>query len=447
MLAFLSFIIISNYEEELTMDFKYMHPAEQIVLLIDRIYKKQMTTTSGGNLSILDESGDLWITPSGIDKGTLTVQDICQIKPDGTIIGKHKPSVELPFHRLVYQTRSDIKAVLHAHPRALVSFSLVKQVPEIKIIPSPKLVCGDIGFAPYDLPGSEQLGMKIAKTIKEGYQVVIMENHGVVTCAETLFEAFKKFETLERCAELNIIAKSIGVVHPLTDDQIELNRIKGIQMFPEFEHNIISSIERKTRQDMCKLIHRAYDQNLFTSTMGTFSMRLDSNTFLITPYGIDRKYLEPEHMVLIQNGKREKGKRPSRSVHLHQLIYDNHPNLNSIVIAHPSYAMAFGITRTLLDPKTIPESYIMLRNLLQVPYGMSITEPEKLAHMISEKSPVVIAENDFVLTVGNSLIQAFDRLEVLEFTANTIIHAQKIGNISPISQAHIDEINTAFNIK
>jgi len=53
-----------------------MHPAEQIVLLINRIYKKQMTTTSGGNLSILDDEGDIWITPSGIDKGTLTTADI-----------------------------------------------------------------------------------------------------------------------------------------------------------------------------------------------------------------------------------------------------------------------------------------------------------------------------------------------------------------------------------
>jgi ribulose-5-phosphate 4-epimerase/fuculose-1-phosphate aldolase len=31
-----------------------------------------MTTTSGGNLSIRDENGDMWITPSGIDKGMLT---------------------------------------------------------------------------------------------------------------------------------------------------------------------------------------------------------------------------------------------------------------------------------------------------------------------------------------------------------------------------------------
>ncbi len=37
--------------------------------------------------------------PSGVDKGSLTVNDIMQVKKDGTVIGLHKPSSELPFIR------------------------------------------------------------------------------------------------------------------------------------------------------------------------------------------------------------------------------------------------------------------------------------------------------------------------------------------------------------
>ncbi|NLF48359.1 MAG: class II aldolase/adducin family protein [Acholeplasmataceae bacterium] len=429
------------------MKFSYMHPAEQIVLLINRIYTKQMTTTSGGNLSILDDEGDIWITPSGIDKGTLTTADICQIKPDGTVIGKHRPSVETPFHKCVYKARPDVKAVLHAHPHSLVSFSLVGQVPNTKIIPSPHLVCGEIGFADYDLPGSEQLGQKISDQFAKGHNVVVMENHGVVTCADNLFDAFKIFETLERCAELNIIAKQLGEATVLNDEDIELNMEKGKILPEEFLPIDITSQEKKARKEMCALIHRAYDQNLFTSTMGTFSQRLDQNNFLITPYGIDRKYLEPEEIVLIHNGLREKGKHPSRSVDLHKLIYDQHPEVNAIVIAHPTHMMAFGITKTPLDPRTIPESYIMIRDLVRVPYGLSILNPQALTDMISPSTPVILAENDFVLTVGSTLINAFDRLEVAEFTATTILNASKIGSIDPISQDRIDEIDIAFNLK
>ncbi|HOW37281.1 MAG TPA: class II aldolase/adducin family protein [Candidatus Izemoplasmatales bacterium] len=428
------------------MNFTYMHPAEQIVMIINRIYTKQMTTTSGGNLSILDDEGNLWITPSGIDKGTLSIGDICQIKPDGTVIGKHRPSSELPFHKCVYAARPDVRAVLHAHPQALVSFSLVGKVPNTKIIPSPHLVCGEIGFAEYGLPGSIELGNKLAEQFRKGRNVVIMENHGVVTCGKDLFEAFMIFETLERAAALNIVAHQLGTPSVLTDEQIYLGVDHGKTPLAEFLPGEIPSYEKKARKDMCALIHRAYDQELFTSTQGTFSERLDDHAFLITPYGMDRKYLEPEDLVRIENGKREAGKTPSRAYRIHQMIYERHPQVNAVVMATPTHVMAFGITRTPLDPRTIPESYIMIRDLVRVPYGTSVLNPEQIAEAISESTPVILAENEFVLTVGSTLINAFDRLEVAEFTANTIIHAMTIGQIAPISQDRIEEINKAFHL-
>jgi len=64
-----------------------MHPADQLVYTMRRIYRNGLTTTSGGNLSILDPSGDLWITPGGIDKGALTRSDIMMVREDGSTEG------------------------------------------------------------------------------------------------------------------------------------------------------------------------------------------------------------------------------------------------------------------------------------------------------------------------------------------------------------------------
>ena len=52
------------------LDTKLMHPADQITVVIGRIYRSGMTTTSGGNISIKDENGDIWITPGAVDKGS-----------------------------------------------------------------------------------------------------------------------------------------------------------------------------------------------------------------------------------------------------------------------------------------------------------------------------------------------------------------------------------------
>ena len=108
------------------LDTKLMHPAEQIKVIIGRIYRSGMTTTSGGNVSIMDDNGDMWITPSAIDKGSLTERDIICVKADGTIVGPHKPSSEYPFHKAIYQMRPGMRSVIHAHPRALVSFSITQ---------------------------------------------------------------------------------------------------------------------------------------------------------------------------------------------------------------------------------------------------------------------------------------------------------------------------------
>ena len=81
------------------MNIQYIHPADQIVMFMQRIYDKRLTTMSGGNLSIRDSEGNIWITPAGIDKGTLSRKDIICVRPDGVCEGQHKPSSELPFHR------------------------------------------------------------------------------------------------------------------------------------------------------------------------------------------------------------------------------------------------------------------------------------------------------------------------------------------------------------
>ena len=127
------------------MNFELLHPADQIVMTMNRIYANALTTTSGGNVSMRDRDGNIWITPASIDKGSLTRADIMQVKPDGSVIGPHRPSVELPVHRNIYQLRPDINAIVHAHPAAMVAFSLVRRAPDMHLLPGVCHICGEIG--------------------------------------------------------------------------------------------------------------------------------------------------------------------------------------------------------------------------------------------------------------------------------------------------------------
>jgi L-fuculose-phosphate aldolase len=185
---------------------------------------------------------------------------------------------------------------------------------------------------------------------------------------------------------------------------------------------------------MITLIHRSYRQGLFTATHGTYSVRLSDGSFLITPFGMDRAYLAEDDLVRVKAGMKELGKTPSRAVMLHQKIYDMHPEIHAILLAHPVHAMAFAVTDTKFDARTIPESYILLRDVKRLPYGEIYTKKTQTAEKFSEASPAVMVDNECVIVTGSTLLQAFDRLEVMESTAHSIINSMAVGNIVHISQ-------------
>ena len=429
------------------MKFELLHPADQLVMIMARIYRYGMTTTSGGNLSIKDENGDIWITPSGIDKGNLTRADMCQVKPDGTVIGPHKPSVELPFHSEIYRRRPDIRGILHAHPPTLVAFSLARKTPNIALVPNASEVCGKVTYAKYDVPGSKKLGEYIAAEFEKGFNTVMMENHGVVIGHEDLFSAFMAFETLDFCGRLEIDAKKLGEPRSLTEDQIDIDRSITSPSMDEYIPGGHSSEECAARRDLCEFIHRSYDQRLFTSTQGTFAVRLSDGSFLTTPYNKDRKYLEPDDIVHIKHGMREMGKKPSRAARLLGEIFDTHPEINAVIIAHPPAIMSFAVTDAEFDSRTIPESYITLRDVKKIPYAASRLDIGGTAKMFSNKTPVIIVNNQCVIVTGNSLLNAYDRLEVLEYSASAIISSKDIGEIVLITPEEISDIEKAFHLE
>ena len=428
------------------MNIDYIHPADQLVMFMQRIYDKGMTTTSGGNLSILDEDGNIWITPAGIDKGTLTRQDIVCVKPDGTCVGPHRPSSELPFHAQVYKMRPDLRAVLHAHPPALVAFSIVRQAPSLDLMPSVRKVCPEVQIATYAVPGSQQLGENIGKCFADGCDTVLLENHGVCIGAKDMFTAFQRFETLNYTAELEILAKNLGEPKSLANEAYRISETTVHLKMDDFIPHSHSSEELAARRDMITLIRRSYRMGLFTATHGTYSVRLSDGSFLITPFGQDRAYLEEDDLVRVKAGMKELGKTPSRAVGLHEQIYAQNPEINAVLLAQPVHAMAFAVTDVKFDPRTIPESYILLRDVKRLPYGMIYTKPLETAKEFGPACPAIMVDNDCVIVTGESLLQAFDRLEVMESTAHSIINSIPLGKIDHISDAEIEDLKVAFKL-
>ena len=425
-------------------DTELMHPRDQITEIIKRIYRAGMTTTSGGNISIIDREGDIWITPSAIDKGSLQARDIMCVKKDGTIKGFHKPSSEFPFHKAIYESRPDIKAIIHAHPPALVSFSIVRQIPNMNIIPQAKNVCGTIGYAEYAIPGGEELGEKIAREFLKGYNAVIMENHGTVVGGTDLKDVYVRFETMEFSARTIIGANTVGKPHYLTDDQIADFESQIPVDLPEMEEVVHTPREQSIRKNIASLVRRACNQRLMISSYGNMSVRWKGNDFLITPRNVPRWEMGLEDIVQIRDMKREPGKLPSRSLHLHAEIYRLHPEINSIILTQAPNIMAFGVSHVKLDVRTIPESWIFLQDIKLVEFGKQFSNDFTVPHFISKNDPAVIVQNDSIIVTGDKLLQTFDRLEVAEFSAKSLVMGHPLGKLVPIGEKQIKELKKKF---
>ncbi len=424
----------------------WLHPREELVATMDRIYRYHMTTTSGGNLSILDPDGSIWITPSRVDKGSLRPADVVRVRADGTKEGLHPPSSEFPFHREIYRRRPDIKAIVHAHPGALVAFSIVRRLPETRVQTHAHNLCGKIAYAAYACPGSQELGDKIAESFAGGADCVMLENHGVVIGGRDLAEAFQRFETLEFVAQTVIRASALGELRTLEEGSLSAG--EAVPDFAELTPAAATNREKELRGEVCAFAHRAYRQRLMISTAGSISARLSDMEFVITPRRRDRLDLKPASLVRATSRAAEAGKRASRTSRLHGLIYAANPEVGVVINAQPMCASAFCMTAAEFSSRTIPESYLVLGDAPKVPFACVVKDAEALAAKMSlKKCPVLLIENEGALIVGRTLLEAFDRLEVLEATAEALQLSRPLGPLVPMPDSALAELRKAFGME
>ena len=429
------------------MNIQYSHPADQIVMFMQRVYDKKLTSMSGGNLSIRDNEGNIWITPASIDKGSLTRKDIICVRPNGDCEGPHAPSSELPFHRSVYKLRPDLNAVLHAHPPALVAFSVVRRLPELNLTPTVRYMCKNIKMAAYAIPGSQALSAEVGKVFEQGCNIALLENHGVCVGAADMLTAFQQFETLNHAAELEALATRRGEIRPLSETACQMSKTNVCSELRNVSPQPCSSEELAARRDLIALIRRSYKMGLFTAAQGTYSTRLSDGSFIITPLHADPAYLEADDLVRIQDGAKEPGKTPDADVLLHQKIYDKNPKIGAIAFAQPVHSMVFAVTDMPFDTRMIPESYILLRDVKRIPFEAAYQNLDDVAAEFDNAHPVLLVENKSVMVTGASMLQVFDRLEVMEMTAASILDAQALGTIAHIPSDEIAALKTAFHLE
>lgn len=191
-----------------------------------RLYRQGLTTTSGGNISHRISDDIIVITPSATDKGRMRWKDVGIM----TILGENmtpdlKPSIEHAMHLSIYKKKKDIKAIVHAHPVFASTYTAMKCTINTNLTAEARAICGDPLFVPYALMGTRELASLAAESIVKS-DILLLENHGILTAGTSLLQAFDKLEVLENAAKMSLIVDITGKKKPLSKARVrELEKL------------------------------------------------------------------------------------------------------------------------------------------------------------------------------------------------------------------------------
>ncbi|WP_291767312.1 class II aldolase/adducin family protein [Caldivirga sp. UBA161] len=178
-----------------------MDPRSQIVKYFMETYNKGLNTLMGGNISV--RIGDsVLITPSGVPKTELTINDIVKLSISGNVIeGTRKPSSEWRMHLSIYKV-SNYTAVIHAHAPSIITLYLAGLSLDLNTVSETKAYIRKISDIEFIKPGTQELADEVSMRVRDGADLIVLKNHGVVAVGYSLPEALNKIEVAEDTAKI-----------------------------------------------------------------------------------------------------------------------------------------------------------------------------------------------------------------------------------------------------
>lgn len=202
------------------------------------------------------------------------------------------------------------------------------------------------------------------------------------------------------------------------------------------------------RGQVASIMTRLYQTRLTTTSGGNISLRLNKELFCITPSKLDKANLSSDTIAVVTlEGENLTPHLPlSIESEMHRKCLLSRPDIDAVVHAHPVYASLFTAMKGTINTKLLAESWYLLEEPAFAPYSQmgSTSLADTVSQMVKE-SPVILMENHGVLTIGKTLIEAFDLIEVLENSAKMTFISEMLEStgkwkISSLNRERSDEL-------
>jgi L-fuculose-phosphate aldolase len=199
---------------------KHKQERKEVASFMRRLYKQGLTTTSGGNISLRISDEVIAITPSATDKGRMKWDEVGLMNSKGENLTPHlRLSIESGMHLAIYNSKN-VNAIVHAHPVFATAFTAMKRKISTSLTAEACAILGEPVFVPYALMGTQDLAAVVSERIDRS-DILLLENHGILSVGKDLLQAFDKIEVLENAARMTVIVEMMGKKSPLSPGRID----------------------------------------------------------------------------------------------------------------------------------------------------------------------------------------------------------------------------------
>lgn len=188
--------------------------------------------------------------------------------------------------------------------------------------------------------------------------------------------------------------------------------------------------EARLRAEMSDYSRRMHSRGWVANHDGNLSVALGGGQYLCTPTATSKAEVTADGLLIVDAaGTRLSGSgKPFSELSLHMCIYKNRPDVQAVVHAHPPHATALAASGRCLDRPFLPEAVVSLGPVvplvpLAAPGAAAVAALDPLVPLYD----VVLIAGNGVFAWGDTLEQAYLRLELCEHLARITLLAHPLG--------------------
>jgi L-fuculose-phosphate aldolase len=206
--------------------------------------------------------------------------------------------------------------------------------------------------------------------------------------------------------------------------------------------------ELTLKQEIVKTMALLFQRERITPTGGNISARPHgSDHFWITPSGVFKGDLKIRDLVKVTiEGEVSSARfKPSVETPMHSGIYQTRDDVDAIIHAHNPVILGLALAGIEIKPVT-PESAILVGEVPIVQFEPPGTEALADGMVEALKShQVAVMQNHGVVAVGRTMLEALNRLEIVDLTARIMTVTHIWGRIPSLSATELEQLKRLPN--